>query len=204
MKIAGVVKFKHGGMWKALRKLGWSQSELARRSGLCPTKIGSTINMKRRPSTEVALCIEMAFGEAGEWVDVLSEWPDDFRMETKGEISIYREMSRDQLSSSDPQKTLEQKDVLEDALSKCNAEERELLELHYLKGWTYNDIAKRQGCTHSNIGSKIHKVLRKIRNQPVGSNQYLRVKNSMKEYTEYREQQDLEERRKSTTKFNFF
>ena len=127
MKIAGVVRFKHGGMWKALRKLGWSQSELARRSELCPTKVGYVINMKRRPTMEVALRIEVAFGEAGEYVDILSEWPDDFSMGTKGEISIYREMTQDQLSSVDPRKTLEQKDVLEDALSKCNAEERELL-----------------------------------------------------------------------------
>mgnify|MGYP003150807359 FL=1 len=167
MKIAGVVKFKHGGMWKALRKLGWSQSELARRSGLDPQTIGHVINMKKRPPMKVALRMEVAFGEAGEYVDILSEWPEDFRMATTGEISIYREITRDQLSSSDPRKTLEQKDLLEDALSKCNAEERELLELYYLKDWTYDDIAKRQGCTRSNIGSKIHKVLRKSRKSDI-------------------------------------
>ena len=102
MKVAGVVRFKHGGMWKALKKLGWSQCALAKRSGLCPIRIGSYVNMKHRPLLETAIRIEAAFREAGEYVDILSEWPEGFSMGTKGEISIYREMTQDQLSSVDP------------------------------------------------------------------------------------------------------
>ena len=175
MKVAGVVKFKHGGIWKALKKLGWSQCELARRSGLWPNQIGFVINMKRRPSLDIAMRIEVAFGEAGEYVDILSEWPEDFSMGTKGEISIYREITRDQLSSSDPQQALEQKEMAENALSRCSAEERELLELHYLEGWTHKEIADQQGCTNSNIGQKINNALIKIRNHPNGSSKYLRA-----------------------------
>ena len=47
MKIAAIVKIKHGEIWKALETLGWSQSELARQAGLQPTTVGEIINLKK-------------------------------------------------------------------------------------------------------------------------------------------------------------
>lgn len=161
MEIAGVIKFKHGGLWRALKALNWSQAELARRSGL--HSIHDVINMKRRPSAEKALRIEFALGEAGQYVDVLSEWPDDFRMETKGELSIYREIACEQLTGPNPQELLERKEMVESALERCTREERALLELRYINGESLREIADKEGCTHSNIGAKIQKTLRKIR-----------------------------------------
>ena len=163
MEIAGVIKFKHGGLWKALKTLGWSQSELARRSGQTPSQIGDIINMKSRPSVERAICIEIPLGEAGQYVDILSEWPDDFRMKTKGELSVYQEISREQLSGPNPQEILERKEMVENALERCTWEERALLELRYINGETLQEIADREGCTRSNIGSKVNKALRKVR-----------------------------------------
>ena len=50
MRIAAVVKIKHGAIWQALQKLGWNQSELARQLNMHPTRVGEIINLKRRPT----------------------------------------------------------------------------------------------------------------------------------------------------------
>ena len=112
---------------------------------------------------ETALRIEIALGEVGQYVDILSEWPDGFRMETKGEISIYREISREQLAGPDPKEILERKEMVENAFARCTPKERELLELRYINGKTLQEIADKEGCTHSNIGNKIQRTLKKIR-----------------------------------------
>ncbi len=46
MKIAAVVKIKHGEIWKALETLGWSQTELARQADMQPTRVGDIVNLK--------------------------------------------------------------------------------------------------------------------------------------------------------------
>lgn len=81
MNIAAITKYKHGSIYKLLQKLGWSQSELARRCDVCSTVIGDVINMVRRPNQKLADTIQRVFGEAGEYLDVLEEWPDSFRLE---------------------------------------------------------------------------------------------------------------------------
>jgi len=163
MEVAGVVRFKHGAMWKALKALGWSQTELAQKSGLSTTTIGESINMKKRPSEEIALQIEIAFAEAGQYVDVLGEWPKNFRLTTKGEISIYRKFSQEQLTSPDPREVLERKEMAENALTRCTPKEQELLRLRYWEDRSMDEIAEKEGCSGSNIGHKIQVALRKIR-----------------------------------------
>jgi len=69
MEITAITKFKHGGLFKALRKLGWSQNELARRTGLSPNWIGQIINLHTRPSRQQADAIQKAFGDAGEYLE---------------------------------------------------------------------------------------------------------------------------------------
>lgn len=81
MNIASITRYKHGNIYKLLQKLGWSQLELARRSGLCGGVVGNIINLQRRPNEEQANAIQRAFGEADEYLDVLEEWPDAFRLE---------------------------------------------------------------------------------------------------------------------------
>lgn len=78
MNIAAITKFKSGAIWSLLRKLGWSQSELARRSGLHNSRIGQIINLQRKPSEKEADAIQLAFGNAGEYLDVYAEWPEQF------------------------------------------------------------------------------------------------------------------------------
>ena len=78
MQVTAITKFKHGDIYHLLKKLDWSQSELARRTKMEPSRIGDIINLKRRPSVEQAEAIQLAFGLAGEYIDVLGAWPETF------------------------------------------------------------------------------------------------------------------------------
>lgn len=78
MRIAAITKFKQGTLWGLLKKLGWSQNELSRRTGIGPSQIGCYINLKKKPSKEIADRIQAAFAEAGEAVDVMAIWPESF------------------------------------------------------------------------------------------------------------------------------
>jgi len=161
MEVAGVVRFKHGSMWRALKALGWTQAGLARRTGISDQSIGRYMSMKNRPSSKQALRIEVAFGKAGQLVDVLGEWPTRFKMETTGAISIYREIAQDQLAAPSPSASLEWKDMADAALSQCTPEEQQLIRLHYIDGHACNALGK-------NVQRKIENILKTIRNGRTG------------------------------------
>ncbi len=78
MKITAVTKFKHGELYAMLQRVGWKQSDLARNSGLSENRIGEIINLQRRPIQKEADAIQRALGTVGEYLDVLSEWPETF------------------------------------------------------------------------------------------------------------------------------
>ena len=79
MKITALTRYKHGELYAVLKRLGWNQSELSRRSGLAATLVGRIINLQYRPSQKMADAIQKAIGEAGEFFDVLEQWPEDFK-----------------------------------------------------------------------------------------------------------------------------
>jgi DNA-directed RNA polymerase sigma subunit (sigma70/sigma32) len=78
VKITAVTKFKHGELYAMLQRVGWKQSDLARNSGLSENRIGEIINLQRRPIQKEADAIQRALGTVGEYLDVLSEWPETF------------------------------------------------------------------------------------------------------------------------------
>lgn len=78
MKITAITRFKHAEVWRLLQKLGWSQSELSRRAEIRPECLGRIVNLRSRPSVAQAEKIQRAFGEAGEYLDILEEWPETF------------------------------------------------------------------------------------------------------------------------------
>lgn len=78
MKITAITKFKQGDIYLLLKKLGWSQHELARRAGITDQSIGKICNLNFRPSSKNANKIQRAFAEQGEFIDILSLWPESF------------------------------------------------------------------------------------------------------------------------------
>lgn len=78
MQIAAITKFKNGVIWEALKRLGWTQTELANRAKIKKCRIGEIINLQKRPKANEADAIQVAFGEVGVFVDVLAEWPESF------------------------------------------------------------------------------------------------------------------------------
>jgi DNA-binding XRE family transcriptional regulator len=78
MRIAAITRFKHGAIWELLLRLHWSQSELARRCGVCINTIGNIINLQYKPNQILADKIQQVFGESGQYIDVISEWPETF------------------------------------------------------------------------------------------------------------------------------
>lgn len=78
VKIAAITKLKHGGLWSALKALGWSQRTLAEKSNCDYTTLCHICNLVRRPSPADARKIEKAFVEAGENFDAEQEWPETF------------------------------------------------------------------------------------------------------------------------------
>jgi len=79
MKITAITKFKHGSLWAAIKQLGWTQAELARRTGLHQTQIGTIINLQQRPTEKEANTIQRVLGENGIYFDPTQEWPETFR-----------------------------------------------------------------------------------------------------------------------------
>lgn len=84
VKITAITKYKHGELYAILKRINWTQAELARRTNVSATRIGEIINLKRRPTQSEADAIQKAIGTAGEYFDVLSEWPEAFAGLKKG------------------------------------------------------------------------------------------------------------------------
>lgn len=102
MNIAAQTRFKHGGLYSALKQLGWSQAELARRTEMHQTRIGEIINLRRRPKQGIAYKIEAAFGEEGICLDILEEWPQEFKGFKKSPtVTQYKEVPLDNLLQMD-------------------------------------------------------------------------------------------------------
>ena len=97
MKITAITKYKHGELYAIIQRIGWTQSELARQTKMSASQIGDIINLVKRPTPEQADAIQNAVGTAGEYLDVLSEWPETFaglkrgyRLEQTAEMPMER------------------------------------------------------------------------------------------------------------------
>lgn len=163
MEIAAITRYKHGGIVRALRQLGWTQAELGRRAGVCPTRVGTCINMRYRPSSEVAAKIQAAFGREGIYVDVLGAWPEDFKMKRAPVIVSYAEVAPHELPGSQPSLSYLEADQLEVALKSIPERLREILESHYVDGVTYDELAREHGVTKEAVRNWVRRAERAAR-----------------------------------------
>lgn len=171
MKIAAITKFKHGSLWEALRKAGWSQSELARRVGVTAGTIGIICNMRVRPSQALSDKIQEAFAAVGIYFDVLEAWPKEFRglgktpiIEQVKEIDLseigYREYLQLTANSSDTSDALIP--LVEEAVDKLKPLDKSCL-YEWLNGESTYTIAKKIGVGPPRVAQRISHAKRAIR-----------------------------------------
>lgn len=142
MRIAAVVKIKHGAIWEALQKLGWNQSKLARQLNMHPTRVGEIINLKRRPTENEVKRIELAFLDAGICVDVISEWPEMFKMR-QNNLTYYKDVETDRLLSHTKQLTIEEKESLQILMDQLTPIEADILMSNMVYGVSLNELAEK-------------------------------------------------------------
>lgn len=171
MNIASITRYKHGNIYKLLQKLEWSQLELARRSGLCGSVVGNIINLQRRPNEEQANAIQRAFGEADEYLDVLEEWPDAFRLERGfkreevadvpvGNLLYSKEMLALEFESTAAPKELV--DGIEAAMDDLDVREKKALE-GFMDGRTLKEIGKNIKVSNERCRQIQMRALQKLR-----------------------------------------
>ena len=161
MKIAALVKIKHGEIWKALETLGWSQAELARQTDMDQSKIGQIINLKRRPTEGEVKKIELAFLDAGMIVDVISEWPEMFTSKAKS-MTYYQDIESDRLLPNNQSLNLENKEILQMLFDKLDLIEIDILLMNRVEGHSMREIAEKYDLTVSRVGQLSQNLDKKI------------------------------------------
>lgn len=106
MKITAITRYKHGELYAILQRIGWSQAELARQTGIQQRTIGNIINLVKRPTSKQADAIQRAVGVAGEYLDVLAEWPESFE-------GLKRGYKREQTAELPMERLLDHPEVLQ-------------------------------------------------------------------------------------------
>jgi transcriptional regulator with XRE-family HTH domain len=79
VKISAITRFKHGALWGALKRLNWTQTDLAKKCGVSIGTISRIMLLKERPSQRLADVLQSVLGGAGVYIDVTQEWPESFR-----------------------------------------------------------------------------------------------------------------------------
>lgn len=177
MKVTAVTKFKHGGLFAALQKLGWTQAELGRRCKVHQGTIGDIINLHRRPNEDLANTIQRVLAEAGHYIDVTEEWPETFKgfgktltvsdtrevsaemLEYHGSLSLMANIP-DQSHSIDMDLLSKELDAQLDALDNRGAD---ILRRRFLKGETLEQVADAYGRCPQRIRQIEAQALRMLR-----------------------------------------
>ena len=173
MKVTAITKFKHGGLYAAIKKLGWTQRELSERSGISHYRIGDIINLQVRPTVENANAIQRALGEAGVYLDMLAEWPEvfagvgkGFKVERTEDVDVIRLSGcREAMLIEAPQfeDTREIDSALDAALSSLSGREQMVIRSRFWDGDTIERASERVGVSRERIRQIEAKALRKLR-----------------------------------------
>jgi RNA polymerase sigma factor (sigma-70 family) len=177
MKITAITKFKHGELFAILKKLGWSQSELARRAGVDAGAIGKVINLHKRPSKGIATAIQRAIGEAGEYLDVLEQWPETFVGITKGTTyELTKDIGFESLIECPEAMLIPARDscdnqelagVLNEALKELTPRERRAIEMIFYEGKTLQQSGDELSVTRERVRQIEHRAIRRLRHPEI-------------------------------------
>lgn len=173
MRITAITRYKHAELFAILKRLQWSQAELASRSGLPIYVINRIINLTKRPTQEHANAIQKAFGEVGEYFDALEQWPETFvglqrgtHKEETMDVPMERLLGcREAMMLPAPESTRdpELEALLERGMEDLSEKERRIIEGRYFDGKSHEDLGREFQCTRSSISAVEAQALRKLR-----------------------------------------
>jgi transcriptional regulator with XRE-family HTH domain len=166
MRVAAVTRFKQGDLYEALKELGWSQSELARRSGINPSQIGTYINMTVRPPLKRIIQIAKAFAEAGKTIDLDRLWPKSFAGIGKSREHVFvKDVPEDRLIAPQAADILELRDTIGKITRRLSFREKMVLDEIVIKGNTLKNVAAKFGVTYSRTQQIFKRAREKARQE---------------------------------------
>jgi RNA polymerase sigma factor (sigma-70 family) len=174
MEIAAITKFKHGGLWKAMKQAGMTQSDLARASDTTASTIGCVINLKQKPSSHLASKIQNALAERGVYFDVLESFPDAFKPIKCNTIEQVRDVEFISLEDMPREKLLElpdkkneisvdKKHILEEVMETLPPQAEKVLRMRFLEQMTTREIMLDLKLSRERVRQIIGKALRRMR-----------------------------------------
>lgn len=173
MKITAITRYKHGELYAMLHRIGWTQVELARQTNLSAYTIGGIINLVKRPTPEQADAIQKALATAGEYLDVLLEWPETFEglkrgckheqtadVELESLIGCREAMM---LQAPEPEHAAKVARALDEVMDELPERYRDVLTARYLDNKTLKEIGKQLGVSAPRARQVVADALRKMR-----------------------------------------
>lgn len=177
MKIAALTRYKQGDLYNALQQLGWTQTRLAQEIGCWPGTIGCIINLKQKPTVELANKIQAVFGEHNIYIDVTSLWPDTFKPLTHNlrvqvaEVEMLQLSQHEVMLLEDAQTPVldhERKQVIDDALATLTSREKEVVKMVIYDKLNFCQIGNRLNLSRSRPQQIYRKALRKLSYRETG------------------------------------
>lgn len=150
VKIAAITRFKHGSLYQLLKKHGWTQIELSRRSGINQSDIGRIVNLHIRPTDDRINKIQKAFAEVGEFIDVLALFPKNYEGAGKSIVfeqikDVEPELIADAVRNTLDYHNVKSSEILHDGLQKALLQideiERIVINERFIQNRTLQDIA---------------------------------------------------------------
>jgi RNA polymerase sigma factor (sigma-70 family) len=172
MKIAAITRFKHGMLYEALKHLGWTQRELAKRSGIPMPTINTYLALKRQPSVNSARKLNTAFADAGYFFDIMAAWPKTFRSRKGGYIiEQIADVDTDFISDISPHALLDyesfQKSIdlneLPELMNALLPREKHVLHSRFIRQETLEHIGRRLKLTRERVRQIEGKALQSLR-----------------------------------------
>ena len=151
---------KHRLLVRTLKRAGWTQKELAARSGLSENDISAFVLLNRYPTDEKANAIQKAFGEVNIYFDVLEAWPLRYR-------SLVTEQFDDEcyLSFGDSAEGVELAEIVSrvhEAVATLTKRQQAIIH-DWMEGYTYEELAQRFGFGKERARQLVSRALRQLR-----------------------------------------
>lgn len=172
VKVTAIIKFKHGVLLDALRRLNLSTCAFADKAKVNRGSMCHYVNLELRPSLKTAVKIISTLAELGEVLSLEELWPTEFQpsgasltVEQSAEISPllisdYARMETDRLlAQSNP---LVMPEEVQSALDSLSRGQRQILN-DRADGMTWVQLAEKHGVSRERIRMYHDELLRRVR-----------------------------------------